>query len=160
MTDTDKSKPISAKPRIRKTGPKVLAKGNIHLWDEMVGSVMEFENGRIGFSYDSEYIRSGGLAISPKFLPIEPRTFEFSDLQRQDAFMGLPGVLADSLPDTFGNLIIKKYFEERGELDKSMSPVQRLLYVGNRAMGALEYAPHLQRKSAEEEQALEIKSLV
>ena len=41
-----------------------------------------------------------------------------------------------------------------------MSPVQRLLYVGNRAMGALEYAPHLQRKSAEEEQALEIKSLV
>ena len=74
--------------------------------------------------------------------------------------MGLPGVLADSLPDTFGNLIIKKYFEERGELDKSMSPVQRLLYVGNRAMGALEYAPHLQRKSAEEERALEIKSLV
>jgi len=74
--------------------------------------------------------------------------------------MGLPGVLADSLPDTFGNLIIKKYFEERGELDKSMSPVQRLQYVGNRAMGALEYAPHIQRKSAEEERALEIKSLV
>ena len=74
--------------------------------------------------------------------------------------MGLPGVLADSLPDTFGNLIIKKYFEERGELDKSMSPVQRLQYVGNRAMEALEYAPHLQRKSAEEERALEIKSLV
>ena len=160
MTDTDKSKSISPKPRTRKTGPKVLAKANIHLWDDLVGAVMEFENGRIGFSYDSEYIRNGGLAISPKFLPIEPRTFEFPDLQRQDAFMGLPGVLADSLPDTFGNLIIKKYFEERGELDKSMSPVQRLLYVGNRAMGALEYAPHLQRKSAEEEQALEIKSLV
>ena len=160
MSDTKKSYSPSPKPRTRKTGPKVLVKANIRLWDEMVGTVMEFENGRIGFSYDSEYIRNGGLAISPKFLPIEYRTFEFPDLQRQEAFMGLPGALADSLPDTFGNLIIKKYFEERGELEKSMSPVQRLLYVGNRAMGALEYAPHLQRKSPEEEQALEIQSLV
>lgn len=160
MTDADKLKSNSSKPRTRKTGPKVLVKANIHLWDEVVGAVMEYENGRIGFSYNSEYIRNGGLAISPKFLPIESRTFEFPDLQRQETFMGLPGVLADSLPDTFGNLIIKKYFEERGELDKSLSPVQRLLYVGNRAMGALEYAPHLQRRSPEEGQSLEIKSLV
>lgn len=160
MTDTDKLKSSSTKSRIRRAGPRIIAKANIHLWDEMVGAVMEYENGRIGFSYNSEYIRSGGLAISPKFMPLESRTFEFPDLQRQEAFMGLPGVLADSLPDTFGNLIIKKYFEERGELDKSMSPVQRLLYVGNRAMGALEYTPHLQRKSPEEEQALEIKTLV
>ena len=160
MTYNDKSKSIFVKPRTRKNGPKILAKANINLWDKMVGAVMEYDNGRIGFSYDREYIRNGGIPISPKFLPIEPRTFEFPDLQRQDAFMGLPGVLADSLPDTFGNLIIKKYFEERGELDKSMSPVQRLLYVGNRAMGALEYAPHLQRKSPKEEQALEIRNLV
>ncbi len=150
----------SLRSRSRKTGPKVMAKANIDLWGERVGAVMEYENGRIGFSYDSEYIHSGGLAISPKFLPLELRTFEFPDLQRQAAFMGLPGVLSDSLPDTFGNLIIKKYFEECGELGKSMSPVQRLLYVGNRAMGALEYKPHLQRKSPEEGQALEIKSLV
>lgn len=160
MTHADRPKSNSSKSRTRKTGPKVLAKANIHLWGEAVGAVMEYENGRIGFSYNSEYIRNSGLAISPKFLPIESHTFEFPDLQRQQAFMGLPGVLADSLPDTFGNLIIKKYFEERGELDKSMSPVQRLLYVGNRAMGALEYTPHLQRKSPDEEQALEIKSLV
>ena len=160
MIDADKSKNNSTTHRKRKTGPKIFAKATIRLWGEMIGKVMEYENGRIGFSYDSDYLRNGGLAISPKFLPLEARTFEFSDLQRQAAFMGLPGVLADSLPDTFGNLIIKKYFEERGELEKSMSPVQRLLYVGNRGMGALEYAPQLQRKSAEEERALEIKSLV
>lgn len=160
MTNTEEIKSSSSKPRSRKIGPKIIAKANIHLWDEMIGAVMEYENGRIGFSYSSDYIRGGGLAISPKFLPVESRTFEFTDLQRQEAFMGLPGVLADSLPDTFGNLVIKKYFEERGELDKSMSPVQRLLYVGNRAMGALEYTPHLQRKSPDEERALEIKSLV
>jgi serine/threonine-protein kinase HipA len=138
----------------------VLAKADIQLWGERVGAVMEYENGRIGFSYDRDYLSHGGVALSPKFLPLEPRTFEFPDLQRQDAFMGLPGVLADSLPDTFGNLIIKKYFEERGQLDQSLSPVQRLLYVGNRAMGALEYAPQLQRKSPAEERALEIKTLV
>lgn len=69
----------------------------------MIGSVMEYENGHIGFSYNSECIRHGGLAISPKFPPLEARSFEFPDLQRQDAFMGLPGVLADSLPVTFGN---------------------------------------------------------
>jgi len=160
MTRTDQPKPNAPKPRAHKTSLRILAKANVHLWDEMIGSVMEYENGRIGFSYDSEYIRNGGLAISPKYLPIENRTFEFPDLQRQEAFMGLPGVLADSLPDTFGNLIIKKYFEERGELARAMSPVQRLLYVGNRAMGALEYSPRLQRKSSEEEQALEVKSLV
>lgn len=150
----------SPKIRTRKASLRIVAKANIHLWDELVGVVMEYENGRIGFSYDREYIHNGGPAISPKFLPIEDHTFEFADLQRQEAFLGLPGVLADSLPDTFGNLIIKKYFEERGEREKSMSPVQRLLYVGNRAMGALEYTPHLQRKSPEEERALEVKSLV
>jgi serine/threonine-protein kinase HipA len=85
----------------------------------MIGTVMEYENGRIGFSYDSDYLRNGGLAISPKFLPLEARTFEFSDLQRQAAFMGLPGVLADSLPDTFGNLIIKKYFEDEQFIDNN-----------------------------------------
>ena len=140
MTDTAKAKTISPKPRSRNTGLKVLAKANIQLWGEVVAAVLEYENGRIGFSYDGDYLRSGGVALSPKFLPLEPRTFEFPELLRQDAFMGLPGVLADSLPDTFGNLIIKKYFEERGEFEKSLSPVQRLLYVGNRAMGALEYA--------------------
>jgi serine/threonine-protein kinase HipA len=160
MTETDQSKLVSAKKRSVRMGLNVLAKANIHLWNEMVGTVMEFGNGRIGFSYDNQYLRNGGLSISPKFLPIEPGTFEFPELQRQDAFMGLPGVLADSLPDAFGNLIIKKYFEERGELSKSMSSVQRLLYIGNRGMGALEYSPPIQRKTPKEEQALEIKHLV
>ena len=160
MSDADPSRPVTAKLRPRRSGPRVLVKANIRLWGETVGAVMEFESGRIGFSYNGDYIRNGGVAISPTRLPIESRTFEFPELQRQEAFMGLPGVLADSLPDAFGNLIIRKYFEERGQRGQSLSPVQRLLYVGNRAMGALEYFPQLQRKSPEEEQALEIKSLV
>lgn len=89
-------------------------------------------------------------------MPLEARTFEFPELSSLNAFLGLPGVFADSLPDSFGNLIIRSYFESKGEPEKALSPLQRLLYVGNRAMGALEYSPHLQRKTAAEERALEI----
>ncbi|MBU3649447.1 MAG: type II toxin-antitoxin system HipA family toxin [Limnohabitans sp.] len=152
--------PIVKRRTVRSIGPKVLVKANVRLWGDLVGAVMEFENGRIGFSYDRQYILDGGPSISPQFLPVEERTFEFPQLSRLEAFMGLPGVLADSLPDTFGNLIIRKFFETRGQKELELSPVQRLLYVGKRAMGALEYTPALQQKSPQEDLALEVKSLV
>lgn len=136
---------------------RVFAK--VLLWGRTVGYVREFQNGRIGFEYDRDYLQTG-VSLSPKFLPLQTGVFEFPELRSLSAFQGLPGALADSLPDTFGNLIIRKYFEERGEPDKALSPVQRLLYIGNRAMGALEYVPALQSKSPDEERALEIKSLV
>lgn len=160
---TEPKQPVKPRaPKKTKPVPGTIARAEVHLWDQRIGSVTEFANGRIGFSYDPDYI-DGGVSISPHFLPIDKaklRTFEFPELQRLEAFHGLPGVLADSLPDTFGNLIIRNYFASRGESAKALSPVQKLLYVGNRAMGALEYRPHLQRKAPEEEQALEIKALV
>jgi len=139
--------------------PDVKTKANVHLWGHLVGQVLEYSNGRIGFSYDKKY-RDAGRALSPKHLPLDGGIFEFPALRNSESFLGLPGVLADSLPDTFGNKIIQNYFESRGEQDKSLSPVQRLLYVGKRAMGALEYTPSLQRKTPEEERALEVQSLV
>lgn len=153
------AKPRRTAPRTVPAGRGVIAQARVHLWDELVGTVTEYDSGRIGFAYDRDYLQ-GGISISPQFLPLEPRTFEFPELRRMESFSGLPGALADSLPDTFGNLIIRNYFAARGESDKAMSPVQRLLYVGNRAMGALEYAPHLQVRTPEEERALEVQSLV
>lgn len=150
------------KPRqSRKTNAAldIVAQAHVHLWGQQLGTITEYRSGRIGFSYASGYL-TAGVSISPKFLPLEPRTFEFPELRGMEAFMGLPGVLADSLPDTFGNLVIRSYFEALGQPDKALSPVQRLLYVGNRAMGALEYLPHLQRKTPEDERALEVKALV
>ena len=120
---------------------------HVHLWGQVVGQVTEYENGRIGFTYDKTYIPKGPC-ISPKYLPLENRVFEFPELRSLDSFLGLPGVLADSLPDAFGNKIIQNYFDSRGEPAKAMSPVQRLLYVGKRAMGALEYTPSLQLENA------------
>ncbi len=137
-----------------------VAQARVHLWGHLVGTVTEYANGRIGFSYAAEYVESG-VAISPRFLPLKPpRTFEFPELRGMGAFLGLPGALADSLPDSFGNLVIRSYFEGLGEPERALSPVQRLLYVGDRAMGALEYTPRLQRKTADEERALEVKALV
>lgn len=138
---------------------EVRVEARVGLWGRTVGHVREYRNGRIGFSYDADYL-ADGASLSPRYLPLERRVFEFPELRAMESFQGLPGALADSLPDTFGNLVIRKYFEERGEPDNALSPVQRLLYVGKRAMGALEYSPALQRKTPEEERALEIQSLV
>lgn len=137
----------------------VEAHAKVILWGKHVGEAVQYGNGRIGFRYSGEFLNSG-FSISPKHLALESRVFEFPELRNMQAFMGLPGVLADSLPDAFGNLIIRNYFESRGEPEKALSPVQRLLYIGNRAMGALEYAPRMQRKTREEERALEIMELV
>ena len=136
----------------------VTTTANVHLWGRLAGRVTEYANGRIGFAYDKEYLASG-RALSPKYLALEAHTFEFPELRNSESFHGLPGVLADSLPDTFGNKIIQNYFEMRGEKDKALSSVQRLLYIGKRAMGALEYTPALQRKTGQEEQVLEVQAL-
>lgn len=144
-------------PRAERIG--ITATARVHLWGHLAGQVSEYTNGRIGFAYDKEYV-AAGRALSPKHLPLEQRIFEFPELRHAESFLGLPGVLADSLPDTFGNKIIQNYFETKGEKDKALSPVQRLLYVGKRAMGALEYTPALQLKTKEEERALEVQLLV
>ena len=148
-----------ARAKAADTAANVRVSAKVSLWDKTVGHVREYQNGRIGFDYDPDYLLTGP-SLSPRFLPLQKRVFEFPELRAMSSFQGLPGVLADSLPDTFGNLVIRKYFEEKGEPDNALSPVQRLLYVGKRAMGGLEYAPSLQRKTPEEERALEIQSLV
>jgi serine/threonine-protein kinase HipA len=131
------------------------------LWGRRVGAVAETGDGQIVFEYDPEFRRSG-LEISPRQLPLGsegPQTFP--GLSRLEAFEGLPGVLADSLPDRFGNAIIEKFFAERGRGGERLGPVQKLLYVGSRAMGALEYQPaeKIPRKYREDE-ALEVAGLV
>ncbi len=133
----------------------------VRLWDRTVGAVAELDEGQILFEYDEAFRRSG-LEISPQNLPLGargPQTFPL--LANLEAFQGLPGVLADALPDRFGNAIIRKYFADRGRPDSALSPVQKLLYIGSRAMGALEFRPAVKipRKDREDE-ALEVSNLV
>lgn len=121
--------------------PSIRAEAEVRLWGGTVGALVELESGRILFEYADEF-RGRGLEISPIHLPADltgPRSFE--ELARKPAFQGLPGVLADALPDAFGRRVIRAYYAARGALERAMSPVQRLLYVGERALGALTFHP-------------------
>ena len=126
-----------------------------------VGAVLELEDGRILFEYDDSF-RGRGLEISPIHLPTSLKgPVSFDELMGKPAFNGLPGVLADSLPDSFGNSVIRAWFQARGEADRAFSPVQRLLYVGERAIGALTFHPAMDMplRPAEQE-SLEVAGLV
>ena len=137
------------------------AVASIRLWDHAVGAVAEGADGRVFFEYENAF-RESGLEISPVHLPLSRAgPVEFPELLRSTAFAGLPGVLADSLPDAFGNAVIRRYFETRGTPDAALSPVQKLLYIGSRAMGALEFHPALEgRRNHAIEEALEVAHLV
>ena len=133
----------------------------VRLWGRRVGAVAEEGDGTVTFEYAPEFTRSG-LEISPFTLPLSLRgPVTFPELTRIEAFQGLPGVLADALPDRFGNAVIARYFAAKGTPDAALSPVQKLLYMGARCLGALEFQPALRfppRKA--EQEPLEIAALV
>ena len=132
----------------------------VWLWDMQVGAVVEMDDGQITFEYHPEF-RTQGLEVSPFQLPLSTQgPVSFPELHRLDAFEGLPGVLADALPDRFGNAVIRKYFSDRGRSDDAMRPVQKLLYIGNRAMGALEFRPPIKVRRAAERESLQVAELV
>lgn len=139
----------------------VTAFAEVRLWDQTVGAVAELDDGSIVFEYADEFRRTG-YEISPIHLPRSlTGPVRFEELRRKQAFRGLPGVLADALPDAFGTQVIRAYYTARGREDRAFSPVQHLLHIGSRAIGALEFHPpeELPRRAAEAE-ALEIASLV
>ena len=129
------------------------------LWGQHVGAVAEDPSGEVAFQYDPDFRRSG-LEISPRHLPLSRGApIVFPELRRLEAFLGLPGVLADALPDRFGSALIRQYFTRAGAPERADRPIQRLLYVGRRAMGALEFLPPLDVGPATEE-ILELSDLV
>lgn len=120
---------------------EVTAFAVVRLWGRTVGGVAEVDDGQVVFEYDPSF-RTSGLEISPLHLPLRTRgPVRYDELRRKPAFRGLPGVLADALPDAFGTSVIRAFYTARGEERKALSPVQHLLYVGQRAIGALEFHP-------------------
>ena len=140
---------------------EVRAHAEVRIWNERIGAVAELENGRILFEYDPDFARQG-IELSPVHLPTSlqgPQSFD--ELVRSPAFDGLPGLLADSLPDAFGNKVIRAWFTARGRGADALSPVQRLLYVGERALGALTFHPATNLPLSRAEQVpLELAELV
>lgn len=137
-----------------------VAVAQVWIWSQFVGAVAETDDGQVTFEYDHGFARTG-LEISPIRLPLSTRgPVTFPELHRLEAFAGLAGVLADALPDRFGNAVIRKYFTDRGRPDDALRPVAKLLYIGQRAMGALEFRPPMRVDRAAERESLEIATLV
>ncbi len=130
----------------------------VKLWGVRVGAIVDTV-GRIIFEYDTLYIRREG-SISPLRLPLRTGPFEFPELRGVEAFGGLPGVFADRLPDRFGGKLIEAYFNQMGIPPFALSPVQKLLYVGKRGMGALEFETAEEKPNADAAIPVEIATLV
>ncbi len=120
----------------------------VRLWEQTVGAVAEAPTSRgvLEFQFAREFARSG-LEIAPFHAPLHPtRVYRFPELDRL-TFHGLPGFLADALPDAFGNALIDAYMTQRGIAPSTITTLQRLLYMGRRAMGALEFEPAIDAAS-------------
>lgn len=134
---------------------------DIKLWGKSVGSLMwDRESDSAIFDYDPKFIRTGS-DISPVIMPIgqyKGLPYQFPE-NRNRCFKGLPGLIADSLPDDFGNQIITEWFASRGLPEEEVTPLDRLCYVGKRAMGALEFEPSRKIDGMEESSILHIREL-
>ncbi|MCW8859026.1 MAG: HipA domain-containing protein [Deltaproteobacteria bacterium] len=114
----------------------------VKLWGRTIGAVALEENAEVsGFEYDPDFLQSG-IEISPLTMPLARRVYSFPELARM-TFHGLPGLLADALPDKFGNALINAWLARQGRTPESFNAVERLCYIGSRGMGALEFAPAL-----------------
>ncbi len=113
----------------------------MNLWGRRIGAVSQEDSASPAvFQYDGDFARSG-IQLSPLQMPSRPAPpYSFPAL-RFDSFRGLPGVLADSLPDDFGNAVIDVWLARQGRAPGSFSAVERLCYIGTRGMGALEFEP-------------------
>ncbi len=112
----------------------------VKLWGKTVGAVSLEEGARFAaFQYHPELLKSK-LEVAPIRMPLRRDTYRFPNLP-VESFHGLPGMLADSLPDSYGNALIDAWLATQGRSPGEFNVVERLCYVGTRGMGALEFLP-------------------
>jgi serine/threonine-protein kinase HipA len=136
---------------------------DVTIWNTKVGVILwdQLRNHGI-FEYDKSFFKKG-LDLSPLKMPISEaqkgrKVFSFPGLN-PETFKGLPGLLADSLPDKFGNQVIDTWLAQQGKSGSDFNPVERLCYIGKRGMGALEFEP-ASTKTVEQSNPIEIQELV
>ena len=130
----------------------------VKLWGSRIGAVFwDSEKSIANFEYEPSFIKSG-IEISPITMPLSSQIYSFPGLNA-NTFYGLPGLLADSLPDKFGNALINVWLAKEGKTPESFNPVERLCYIGKRGIGALEFEPS-QRRNYGSSHNIDIESLV
>jgi serine/threonine-protein kinase HipA len=108
------------------------------IFGKKIGTLL-YQEGRIYFEY-AEAFKASNLEISPFKLPLNS-TKLYSNTDDTSYYQGLPGVFHDSLPDKFGTKIIEKYFESKHIPPHELNMLQKLMFVGNKSMGAISYHP-------------------
>lgn len=128
----------------------------VHLWGELIGvALWNEQGGYASFQYTPEFINKG-IEVSPILMPLSDRIYSFPELSSQ-TFLGMPGLLADALPDRFGRALLDQWLAMNNRTQAN--PVERLCYQGKRCMGALEFAP-AQNRVFDEISVIEVASLV
>lgn len=112
----------------------------VRIWGRRVGAVAWDADRQLGSFEYAEQFRRSGFEVAPLMMPLGPAIYSFPELDPM-AFRGLPGMLADSLPDRWGTRLVNTWLDRQGRPRDSFNPVERLCYVGSRGMGALEYSP-------------------
>ncbi|WP_439489069.1 type II toxin-antitoxin system HipA family toxin [Algoriphagus sp.] len=144
----------------------MVVSAEIWIWEKLAGAVLWDETEQLGsFEFNQDFLGSG-LDISPAKMPLSQggRIYRFPELRKSrgdvfDTFKGLPGLLADMLPDKYGNQLINTWLTQNGRATDSLNPVEQLCFIGKRGVGALEIRPSF-REEAITSRSLEIDSLV
>jgi serine/threonine-protein kinase HipA len=131
---------------------------SVLLWGREIGAVTWLDERELAvFQYTPAFAGSG-IQVAPLSMPLQEAPYEFPALARE-TFHGLPGLLADSLPDKFGNSLIDAWLAAQGRAASSLNPVERLCYTGSRGMGGLEFKPTI-RYAPSQSHTIKIDALV
>lgn len=133
----------------------------VYIWNQRVGAVSwDSEQQLCTFEYDKSFLQKG-WQLSPILMPIQngEHFFQFPENRHSTTFKGLPGLLADVLPDKYGNALINAWLAKQGRPSNSLNPVETLCFIGKRGMGALEFEP-VQPKSTNVSSQVELGHLV
>lgn len=132
---------------------------DVYLWGTKIGAIgYEVGQSEIStFEYDKDFIKMG-VEISPLQVPTKEAIYTFDYISHR-TFHGLAGFIADALPDKFGNQLIDQYFASKGMVLEDITALDKLLYVGNRAMGALEFRPAIKLEDNDKSIKLNLQEL-
>ena len=135
-----------------------MSDAKVILWGSEIGAISWIDEGEIGvFQYTPDFVNSK-IELAPLMMPLQNHPYSFPALPKT-TFKGLPGLLADSLPDKFGNAVIDAWLASGGRTAESFNPVERLCYIGKRGMGGLEFEPAY-REPYSKDKEIEIRKLV
>ncbi|MEZ5471139.1 MAG: type II toxin-antitoxin system HipA family toxin [Marinicella sp.] len=133
---------------------------DVLLWGRKIGAIFWDSARSLGiFEYATDFVEVDDIEPSPFKMKKRKGQFSFAG-ESKETFKGLPGMLADSLPDKFGNALIDSWLIKNGRNLNDFSPVERLCYIGTRGMGAIEYFPAISELKKENDKDIVLSEMV